>query len=381
MSGSPRRLEATLLLVGTIVGVGMFGIPFVFSRAGFLTGAVELVLLAAITMIVHLAYAEVVLRTPEIHRLPGYASRYLGPAGAAVSRLSYLFGISGALLVYLVLGGAFLGTLLAAFLPRLPEAVGPAAFYLAGASVVLRGIRFESLANAVLTLGLIFALVLGSALLLSRASVSALSGFDLSRVTVPYGVLLFSLAGAAIIPNMRRALGSGTPRVFAATVVWGTLIAAVLYLLFSLAVVGATGAATTPDAIRGVAERFGPFFGLLGSAVGFLATITSFITLSVVLEGMFTTDFRLRAAFATSITLAIPAVLFAAGFRDFITIIGFVGAVAVGIDSILILLIHRRAQARYAGAVSFRLRIPGAWRAILVLMFLVGVAFEFFVDR
>lgn len=373
MSSFPRPLAAVLLLIGTIVGVGMFAIPFVFVRAGFLTGLVELAILTVVLTVVHLAYAEVVLRTPEIHRLPGYAARYLGAAGAWVARFSYLFGISGALLVYLVLGGSFLGALLHAGIPGVPVAIGPVVFYLIGAMVVLRGIRFESVANAILTLGLIAALLLLGATLLPAASISPFKAFDLSRLPIPYGVLLFALAGAAIIPDVHRTLGNGEPRRMARVVAAGTLISGALYLLFALAVAGTTGEATTADAISGITERFGPVYGIWGSAIGFLATSTSFIGLAVVLEGMFAADFRLRPSMATSLTLAIPPLLFALGFHDFIAIISLVGAVAIGVESILILLIHRRVQAVHPGAASFHLRITDPVRLTLMVMFAAGI--------
>lgn len=381
MKALPQSLAAALLLVGAIVGAGMFAIPFVFVQAGFLTGALELLLLAALVTLVHLAYAEVVVRTPQVHRLPGYARLYLGPAAAWLSRLSYLIGISGALLAYLILGGAFLGAILETVLPGLPVLAGPAAFYLIGIGVVLRGIRFESFANALFTLALIAAVLGLGVALLPHVSFVELAAFSPGRFMVPYGVLLFALAGSAIIPDIRRVLGGGRSSRMAAVVIAGTLVSAALYLLFAVAVAGTTGDATTPDAISGVAERFGPTYGLLGAAIGFLAAITSFITLAVVLEGMFTTDFGMKLGMSTTLTASIPLVLFAAGLRDFVAVIGLVGAVAIGIDSILILAIHRRAQTAYADAASFRLPLPGAFRVALTLLFVAGVVIELVVVR
>ncbi|MDP3727432.1 MAG: hypothetical protein Q8R35_02210, partial [bacterium] len=131
-----------------------------------------------------------------------------------------------------------------------------------------------------------------------------------------------------------------------------------------------------PDAIGGISERFGSAAGLFGSAVGFLAAVTSFIALAVVLEGTFTSDFGVKPAIATSLTVAIPPLLFAAGLRDFIIIIGLIGAVAIGVESILILLIHRRAQAVHPAAASFRIGIPVFVRALLILLFAAGVIAE-----
>lgn len=364
-----RRAQALLLLVGTIVGAGMFAVPFVFQRSGFLTGALALALLAAAVAIVHLAYAEVVQATPDIHRLPGYVRRYLGRAPGWLASASYLFGLSGALLAYLVLGGSFLGELIGWVLPTAPASAGPIAFYLAGVLVISRGIRFEGLTDAILTLGLVAAILILGLSLLPRISLASLAGFHPGRLAVPYGVILFSLAGSAVIPDLRRLLGgrgqAGLGRIVAA----GTLASAGLYLVFAAAVVGVTGAATAPDAISGLAAKFGTPYLLLGSAIGVLATITSFIALGVVLEGTFVSDFRIRPRLAWLTTAAIPAVLWGFGFQDFIAIISVVGAVGIGLDSILILLVQRKLA-------PIGLRIGAPARLLLIAVFGLGVLQE-----
>lgn len=377
MGVNSRVWQATLLLVGTIVGVGMFGIPFVFFEAGFLTGLALLIVLAGAVTFVHLAYAEVASRTPEVHRLPGYVRAYLGPVAGWLSTASYLFGLSGALLAYVVLGGSFLGSLIQWASPAMPAIAGPLLFYLFGVAVIFRGIRFESFTDALLTLGLVAAILVLAVTLFPSLSSTSLTEFHLGRVSVPYGVLLFSLAGAAIIPDLRRTLGSGNLGGLGRIVTAGTLISAGLYLIFAAAVVGATGAATTPDAISGLTARFGLPYFLLGNAIGVLATITSFIALGVVFEGMLVSDFRIRPRPAWLVTAAIPAILYGFGFHDFIAIISVVGAFAIGLDSILILLVHRRAQAALsAAAPAFRIAIPGAFRTVLILMFIAGIVAE-----
>ena len=177
----PRTWQATLLLIGTIVGVGMFGIPFVFVQAGFLTGVFVLIGLAAAATLVHLAYAEIVLATPALHRLPGYVRYYLGPGLGRLSTASYLFGLSGALLAYVVLGGAFVGELLRWFLPSLPAVAGPVIFYLFGVAVIARGIRFESITDAILTLALVAAIIILGLALWPAVSPGALTGFRPGR--------------------------------------------------------------------------------------------------------------------------------------------------------------------------------------------------------
>lgn len=370
-----REWLAFLLLVGTIVGAGMFGIPFVFHATGFLTGIALLGGLAAAATLVHLAYAEIVLASPELHRLPGYVRHYLGPWFGKLATASYLFGLSGSLLAYVVLGGSFLGELLRWVVPSLPALAGPAVFYLFGIAVIARGIRFESVTNAILTIGLMLA-IFGLALsVLPAVKIAHLAvPFRAAEIFTLYGVILFALAGAAIIPDMRRMLGAEGALRLRRLIIAGTLVPAAVYLLFAVAVVGVSGAATTPDAISGLAARFGQDYRLLGALIGVLATLTSFITLGLVLEGMFISDFSFGPQPAWLATAAIPAGLWLLGFQDFIAIIGAVGAIGIGLDSILILasygIIRPRGQA-------LAIALPGAIRLLLVAIFGFGIGYAF----
>lgn len=376
MAAFRRQAEGVLFLAGTIIGVGMFGIPFSFVRAGFLAGAIELVLLAAVTVVVHLAYAEIIVRAREIHRLPGYVGRYL-PSFGWLSRASYLFGLSGTLLAYVILGGFFLGAFFHALFPAIPAAIGPAAFYLIGMGVIAGSIRLEGAVQAGGTVLLVIAILLFSAMILPHVDLSFLTASHPDGWLMPYGVLLFALAGAALIPDVRRLLGSAGEVHLKRVIIIGTLLPALLYLIFAWAVVGAVGAGVTPDAISGIAVWFGANYLIIGGLIGFLAAITSFIGIGVVFEGMLRDDFGFPRALAFAATAAVPAALWALGIQDFIGIIGAVGAVAIGFDGILILLVHRRAQAE-GGATPFEIVIPLALRAALILLFAAAGAAKIF---
>lgn len=372
MSTISRGAQATLLLVGTVVGVGMFGIPFVFARAGFSVGAIELVLLTAAILVVHLAYGDIVVRSPRIHRLPGYVRLILGPLPGRIAELSHFLGLSGALLAYLVIGGSFLGVLLQSLLGAIPPWFGTFAFFAFGSFVIWKSIRFEGLVNSILTLGLIGVTLGITAALLAHGG--ALPAAQPGAAIVPYGVLLFALAGGAVIPDVCRLSGARHRHRLRSIIVLGSVIPAILYLSFAFAVVGATGSATTPDAVTGLATRLGIRFGLVGSAVGFLAAITSFIGLGLTLKGMFRSDLGFKPHAARLAAPILPAILFLSGFQDFITILSVVGAVAIGVDSILILWAQRRlSECEPVGGLII---LPEGLRAIAVGLFTFGVVHE-----
>jgi amino acid permease len=365
------ELEAFFLLVGTIVGVGMFGIPFVFAKAGFLTGLLDLVVLTVAVVIVHLAYTDVVLRTGTAHRLPGYVRSYFGAGAGFLSLASYIFGLSGSLLAYIVLGGLFLQSLFIWILPTIPATTGIFVFYILGVGVMLRGVRFEGAANGILTILLIGAIIFFGVSLLPHATGSFLTEFHITGLFIPYGVLLFSLAGAAIIPDMRLLLGRERRGLLRRVVLLGTIISAGLYFLFAVAVVGITGISTTPDALLGITHTIGGGYLLAGTLIGFLAAITSFIPLGTVFHGVLNQDAGLPTKAAWLVVVGVPPLLWAVGFQDFIQIVSIIGAFGIGLDSIFILAMHQRLPRADGG-----LSIPRSISGILALMFIAGIVVE-----
>ena len=102
---------ATATLIGAIVGVGIFGVPYVVAKAGFLIGLLFLFGLGGVALLLHLFYGEIVLRTPGKHRYVGYAGIYLGQWGKRLITFTSVFIFYGALLAYIIVAGKFLGTI------------------------------------------------------------------------------------------------------------------------------------------------------------------------------------------------------------------------------------------------------------------------------
>ena len=59
-----RIIKASFTLFGTIVGAGIFGLPYVVQKAGYLPGLFWMVVLAGAVMLTHLLYGEIVMATP-----------------------------------------------------------------------------------------------------------------------------------------------------------------------------------------------------------------------------------------------------------------------------------------------------------------------------
>ncbi|MBU3934527.1 hypothetical protein KKC00_00965 [Patescibacteria group bacterium] len=111
-----KKILAISTLSGTTIGVGIFSLPYVAARVGFGLTMLYLAVLAVLVTLVHLSFSEVALKTPDFLRLPGYAGLHLGDWGRKAAIAVAILGSVGTLLVYIIIGGSFLGNLLLPFL-------------------------------------------------------------------------------------------------------------------------------------------------------------------------------------------------------------------------------------------------------------------------
>ena len=103
-----RGLLALAILIGTIVGAGIFAIPYTIAKSGIISGFFYFLILGISVLLLHLCFGEIILRTKEKYRLPGYSQKYLGKLGKTLITISTILGTTGVLLAYLILGGEFL---------------------------------------------------------------------------------------------------------------------------------------------------------------------------------------------------------------------------------------------------------------------------------
>jgi len=103
-------LKALAVFLGTVIGVGIFGLPFVALKAGFFIVLFYFLLMALIAISINLIYGQVILGSEKINRLPGYVGEYLGEKCKKITFFIVAIGLMGALLAYLIIGGQFLSS-------------------------------------------------------------------------------------------------------------------------------------------------------------------------------------------------------------------------------------------------------------------------------
>jgi amino acid permease len=78
----------------------------------------------------------------------------------------------------------------------------------------------------------------------------------------------------------------------------------------------------------------------LGAFFGFLAVATSFLATALNLQSTFLYDLKFRRVSAWLMTGGVPIAFFLVGTQDFISIVGFTGAVFGGVTAVMIALLY-----------------------------------------
>src|SRR3989339_605318 len=333
MKDSKVFFEAVAVLVGTIIGAGVLGIPYVVYQSGFIGGAILMALISVAVLIMNLYLGEIVLSTRTDHQLTGYAEKYLGKTGKYFMFGSVVFGFYGALLAYLIGEGQALAALTGG-----SPLVYSLIFFAFAALLVFIGLTVIKKAEFLLTLTILFIVIVIFFWGLGYLDFNNLGEFNLAKILIPYGVIFFSVSGASAIPELRRVL-KGKERLVKKSIVVGTAIPFVVYVIFTFIVVGVAGFRVTEVATVGLGEVMGRSMIIFGNLFAFFTMATSFLTLGLALKYTYQFDFNLKPKTAWFLTVSLPLILFLAGLNDFVKVMGTVGAIGGGLEGILIGLI------------------------------------------
>lgn len=366
MKGKSSILAAASL-IGTIIGAGIFGIPFVMAKAGVLPCLFYFLILGAVVLLLHLFLGEIVLRTKGKHRLVGYAEKYLGRKAKALVALSTIVGTIGALLAYIILAGNFLTIIF-------PSVLSPLQWSLILWAVlsffVLLGIKTIAPVELIMNIGLFAVILAVFAFSFSKIQPSNFTLVNPRYVFLPFGVFLFSLVGWSAVPEVERILKK--KRNLKKIIIASTIIPLVLYLLFGLFISGVTGNSTTPEAFEGLQSVLGRKVMLLGGIFGLLSVATSFLVLGNYLKNTLRFDYHISYPLAFSVACLAPLILFLLGIREFIFVIGAVGIFVGLIEGTSIALIYRNIKKKGDKLPAYALKVPKALIYFVIAILVLG---------
>ncbi len=325
-------LKATLTLIGTIIGAGIFVLPEAFAAVGIVPASLIFWTMTAVVLATHLMMVDIELASKKPIRLAGAVRRWLGEPAFTFAALTYPCHLIGASVVYLVLGASFLTMLLT------PLGIPPApfilqtAFWLGGVLVLVGGLRLLAKVEAWATWLLLVALSLAIGWAWQQNGItSAPSHFALSLSL--FGVCLFSLGGIPGMGEVVEMAGRERRRAQLATII-GTLVAALVSWLFALTMAGTSLLSSSI------------WFSTLMAGAGFLAVATSYIVVTQDLRATLMFDLNLHTREALALAAGIPLVVTYMMAPSVFATVSIVGTVFGGADGVLVALTAASIYAR-----------------------------------
>ncbi len=366
-----KFIYSVAILSGTIIGAGIFALPYLTTQVGFFNMFLYLVVFGGVAILIHSFFGDLSKRTPDFLRLPGFAELHLGPWAKKVTLFSGFFGLMGAVLAYIILGGSFLYGLLSPIFGG-EELIYTLVYFSIGAIFVYFGVKAIEKISLLGVFGFVIALIFIFVKGWSSVEVGNITnyiGFDggVSDLFLPYGVVLFAFWGAALIPEMEELL-SGQKKKLNKAIILGIALPLVLYTFFIVLVVGITGGGTTEESIIGLQETLTN--GVISAALlfGILVTFTSFIALALTLKKILWYDLKIPEKLSWAITMFIPLILFLCGIKSYINVIGTIGAVFLAIDAILITIMYQKYKSKKHRFITYP----------LIFVFALGIVYQFF---
>ena len=368
-----KTFIAIATLIGTVIGAGILGIPYVVMKSGFGIGVATLILVAITITIIHLYLGEITLRTKENHQLAGYAEKYLGKKGKIVMFLAFSFGIYAALVAYLIGEGESFSYL----------------FFGTSEYSIYLGIAFWIILSLLTFIGmkaledgeeigvtLIFILIISiTVLYCNKIDISNLTYNNPQFFFAPFGVILFAFLGFAAIPEIERILNREQDKKDTLKIIIiGNILIFFIYLIFAAIVLGSQGKATPPIATLALGKPF--------ILLGIIAMFTSYLALSAALINMFQYDFKKSKNISWLYTISIPIIAFVllSIFEDanFTKVLGIGGVISGGLIGALILMMVKNAKKLGDRKPEYKIPYSKILAGIIIALLSIGAVLEIF---
>ncbi len=357
-------------LVGVTVGAGIFGLPYVFYKAGFYTGLAVITFTSLIMILLSLYLGEIILRTKENHQLSGLAEKYLGKKGKTIMFIVQLLSIYGALAAYIIGSGLALSSIFGGS-SRLYSIL----FFIVLSPVIYFTINIMEKFEYVFTpIKIIISGVL-SFLLIRFIDFSNFTGFSFSKLLIPYGVAIFAFTGMSALPEINEGLKNKSYML--KIILFGNILTFMVYLFFVIAVIGSVG---NVDQVATVSlSELGSGINIFANLFALFAMGTAFVVLGFAMKENLTLDYKINNSYSWAVTIIIPILLALTGFFGFVELLELVGAVAIGIMLFMIILMH--SKAKKLGDRKPEYNVTNNWliKILLILFLFIGVFYTVFI--
>jgi len=360
--------RAASVIMGAIVGAGIFAIPYVIIKSGLTIGLIHIIIISIIMTLLFLYLGEICLRTKGNHQLPGYAEKYLGKKGKILMFISLLYGINTAILAYLI----GIGNSLSFIIFNNSDYILPLgiAFWIIMSVLSYLGLKTlkeTELIGVSTVIIFIISLAIFSANKINIDNFIHTQSLDLLDYFAPFGAILFAFLGYSIVPEIKEILKNDKSKI-KHSIILAIFSCAVIYIIFTIIVIGLKGENTPKIATIALGKPF--------ILLGIITMFNAYFTLSITLIDIFQLDFKLTKFKSWFLTTIIPLILFTilsiTNNADFTKILSIGGIISGTLSSLLILSMINKAKIYGNRHPEYSLPASKILTFLLIIIFIIG---------
>lgn len=359
------------LLAGTIIGAGIFALPYVSIKAGIVIALISMGLFTALMISIHTMYADVVVDIGHEHRFAGIAQRYMGKKGYVAAIAMTIVHMMFVLAIYILFAQGFLGTLLS----QEWALYGAIIFWALGSITMYLSVKAVSIIETIAVIGIIA--VVGIIMWYGAPNIQLekvpLIGESFAYVFIPFGVLLFALNGRPAIPGVVSycVQAKESKKTMRRIIITGTIVAGVVYAFFIVGVVGSSDY-ITQDALSGLTALPQWVKGLL-VLLGILAVITSYIAVAQDVRKSLQHDVRFSKWGALILTATLPLGIYMLRLGSLVELLEIAGGLFVSFEGLMIIRMWKKHKKQ--SKTSIMSRVPQWWILIMQMLFITSIIY------
>jgi tyrosine-specific transport protein len=382
-------LGGTLLITGTMVGVGMLALPVATGEGGFIPAAVIYILCWLFMLCTGLLLLEVCTWMPKDSNLITMAHRLLGPVGKDICWIVYLFLFITVMIAHLLGGGAILNEITSGHIPNWLTII---LYVILFSPVVYLGTKWVDRLNITLMIGVAVSYFLFIAVSYDHVDMHLLARSHWPKAWLALPILFTAFTFQVIIPTLMTYMQGNVKKV-RLSIILGTSIPLLVYLIWECLILGIVLAEGPNGLIEAANKGWSaimplkelidrPIVFAIGKSFAFFTMTTSYIALSLayldfLADGLKVQKKGLKKALLCLAVFVPPTIVAMTYPHIFITALGYAGgfscAILFGLFPPLMAWVGR-----YIKKYNHRPLVPGGkpFLAILILFVLVELGIE-----
>lgn len=332
-------IYGSLILISTIVGLGIFTLPYIAKESGIFF-YFWLIFIPFLIFILHLIYGEIIFQVEEKHNLPTLVAKIINPKFKTPVWFFDFVGLTMVFIVYLI---AINQILKEVFIINLNFKL--LCSIIISFLIIFRNNIFAKV-DSILSFLLIFFFLFLFFYSFPKINISNLLPQE-NNFWLSYGVILFSFAGYQSLQIIYDLIGKNKKSFLKVNLI-SLIIVFLIYLLYVISTLGLAGENIPPFSIIFLLNYLENLYLDYFILVLFLLSIlTTFVSLAYYLKRGLIADFNLNEKLSWLIISLLIVLLSFYNLDNLIKIISLIGSLFIGINLILIMVCYLKLKNLY----------------------------------